>query len=67
MSHVELKNVTKRFGGVTALNDVSFDVRDGEFFVLLGPDRRGQDDDAAHDRRAGEAGRRARCCSTART
>ncbi len=37
MSHVELKNITKRFGGVTALNDISFDVRDGEFFVLLGP------------------------------
>ena len=37
MSHVELKNVTKRFGGVTALNDITFDVHDGEFFVLLGP------------------------------
>jgi multiple sugar transport system ATP-binding protein len=37
VSHVALENVTKRFGGVTALNDVSFDVRDGEFFVLLGP------------------------------
>lgn len=37
MSHVALQNVTKHFGGVTALNDVSFDVKDGEFFVLLGP------------------------------
>lgn len=37
MSHVALNHVTKRFGGVTALNDVSFDVKDGEFFVLLGP------------------------------
>jgi multiple sugar transport system ATP-binding protein len=37
MSNVELRNVTKRFGGVTALNDVSFDVKDGEFFILLGP------------------------------
>jgi multiple sugar transport system ATP-binding protein len=37
MADVELQKVTKRFGRVTALNQVSFDVRDGEFFVLLGP------------------------------
>ena len=37
MSHITLKNITKRFGAVTALNDVSFEVKDGEFFVLLGP------------------------------
>ena len=37
MSHVELQQITKQFPGVTALNDVSFDVKNGEFFVLLGP------------------------------
>ena len=37
MSHVELRSITKRFPGVTALDDVSFDIQDGEFFVLLGP------------------------------
>jgi multiple sugar transport system ATP-binding protein len=37
MSNVELHNVTKRFRDVTALNDVSFSIKDGEFFVLLGP------------------------------
>ena len=37
MADVELQQVTKRFGRVTALNEVSFTVRDGEFFVLLGP------------------------------
>src|SRR5512137_504465 len=37
MSHLELQNITKQFPGVTALNDVSFDVKNGEFFVLLGP------------------------------
>jgi multiple sugar transport system ATP-binding protein len=37
MSHVELQNITKNFPGVTALDNVSFDVKDGEFFVLLGP------------------------------
>ena len=37
MSHVVLQNVTKRFRTVTALSAVSFEVQDGEFFVLLGP------------------------------
>jgi multiple sugar transport system ATP-binding protein len=37
MSDVELQHVTKQFSGVTALKDVSFDIQDGEFFVLLGP------------------------------
>jgi len=37
MSHVELQHITKNFPVVTALDDVSFDVKDGEFFVLLGP------------------------------
>jgi len=37
MADVTMQNITKRFKGVTALKDVSFDVKDGEFFVLLGP------------------------------
>jgi len=37
MAEVELRNVTKTFGRVSALRDVSFDLQDGEFFVLLGP------------------------------
>lgn len=37
MANVELRAITKRFRGVTALRDVSFTVADGEFFVLLGP------------------------------
>lgn len=37
MANVELKDITKRFKSVTALNGVSFDIEDGEFFVLLGP------------------------------
>jgi multiple sugar transport system ATP-binding protein len=36
MSNVTLRHITKRFKDVTALDDVSFDIRDGEFFVLLG-------------------------------
>jgi len=37
MSDVTLHNITKRFKDVTALDDVSFSIQDGEFFVLLGP------------------------------
>jgi multiple sugar transport system ATP-binding protein len=37
MSNVELKNITKKFPGVTALKGVSLEIQDGEFFVLLGP------------------------------
>ena len=37
MADVALQNITKRFKTVTALNDVSFEIKDGEFFVLLGP------------------------------
>ena len=34
---VELKNVIKRFGSVVAVNNVSLQIEDGEFFSLLGP------------------------------
>ena len=34
---VEVKNITKKFGGFTALNDVSVKVEPGELFFLLGP------------------------------
>ena len=37
MSSVELQQITKTFRYVTALEDVSFMVKDREFFVLLGP------------------------------
>ena len=37
MAHIKLDNVTKQYGGATALRDLSLDVGDGEFFVLLGP------------------------------
>jgi spermidine/putrescine transport system ATP-binding protein len=34
---VELKEVSKHFGPVVAVDDVSLSIRDGEFFSLLGP------------------------------
>src|SRR5260221_2305850 len=37
MAHLRLENVTKTFGVHTAVRDLTLDVSDGEFFVLLGP------------------------------
>src|SRR5260370_15776355 len=37
MSQVALEGITKRFGDVVAVDDVTIDVDDGEFLVLLGP------------------------------
>lgn len=34
---VEISNVTKKFGEVVAVDNVSIKIRDGEFFSLLGP------------------------------
>jgi len=34
---VRLDRVTKRFGDVTAVDDLSLEVREGDFFALLGP------------------------------
>src|SRR3954471_22766375 len=34
---IELKNVSKRFGGVAAVNSISFNVKEGELMALLGP------------------------------
>src|SRR5258705_8469271 len=34
---IELKNVSKNFGGVAAVNHVNFSVKEGELMALLGP------------------------------
>ena len=34
---VELHNVSKRFGGFTALQEVAFEIAEGEFMTFLGP------------------------------
>src|SRR3954463_15827101 len=39
---VELREVTKRFGSFTAVDDVSLEVRAGEFLTLLGPSGSGK-------------------------
>jgi len=37
MTNLQLSQISKRFRSTVALDDVTFDVADGEFFVLLGP------------------------------
>ncbi len=39
---LEVRNLTKRFGKIIAVNDVSFDIQSGEFFSLLGPSGSGK-------------------------
>lgn len=39
---IDIKGITKRYGKLTALNDVSFSVTDGELFGLIGPDGAGK-------------------------
>lgn len=39
---IEVKGLTKKFGGFTAVDDVSFTVRSGETFALLGPNGSGK-------------------------
>jgi branched-chain amino acid transport system ATP-binding protein len=42
MSLLSVKNVTKRFGGVLAVNDVSFEVDTGSIMGLIGPNGAGK-------------------------
>lgn len=42
MSLLELRNITLRFGGVVALEDVSLDVSEGMIFGLIGPNGAGK-------------------------
>ena len=39
---VRLESVTKRFGAVTAVDDLDLEIRDGEFFSMLGPSGSGK-------------------------
>jgi len=39
---MEMKNITLRFGGVTAIQDITFDIREGEIRAIIGPNGAGK-------------------------
>ena len=42
MSRIEVRNLTKKYGAVTALDDVSVTIGDNRIYGLLGAQRRGE-------------------------
>ena len=49
MAEIEIKNLRKEFGEFVAVQDSTFKVEDGEFFMLLGPLRLREDNDSSND------------------
>src|SRR5471032_539940 len=42
MGDLAIRSLSKAYGGVRAVNEVSFDVRSGEFLALIGPNGAGK-------------------------
>ena len=45
MSAIVVRGLRKSYGALEAVRGVDFEIAEGEVFGLLGPTRRGQDDD----------------------
>ena len=45
---IQVEHLTKRYGLLTAIKDVTFEVNKGEILGFLGAQRRGKDDNHAH-------------------
>ncbi|SUJ41510.1 Glycine betaine ABC transport system, ATP-binding protein OpuAA [Staphylococcus aureus] len=46
---IKFKNVTKRYGKHVAVDNISFNINEGEFFVLIGPSGCGKNYDIKND------------------
>ena len=42
MNVLEVRSLSKSFGGVRAVNDISFDIAEGEFLAMIGPNGAGK-------------------------
>ena len=42
MAYFRVEKLVKKFGGLTAVNDVTFEVEKGEIFGLIGPNGSGK-------------------------
>jgi ABC-2 type transport system ATP-binding protein len=42
MESIEVDHLVRKFGDITAVDDISFSVGDGEFFAFLGPNGAGK-------------------------
>jgi ABC-type branched-chain amino acid transport systems, ATPase component len=47
---IKVEKLTKRYGGVTAVNEIDFEVEEGEIVGFLGPNGAGKSTDDANAR-----------------